>query len=114
MNRIAIAATILALAFASPVFASDVSQQPAGPGPDFKQRKAEMLKNLDERISGLQREKKCIQSANSPEDVRACRDKVRDARQKDREQQRKQREARAQSNQVPAQGGQVPQPQQGR
>lgn len=108
MTRVFVAAAVLFLAFASPVLASDVSQQPAGP-PDFKQRKAEMLKNLDERISGLQQDRKCIQAANTPDDIRVCRDKVRDAMQKNREQQRMPRNARGTGNQAPAQGSPAPQ-----
>lgn len=63
------------LLFAVSAFATDAAPQQKGPGPNFEQNKAEILKRIDQRISRNQEEKSCIQAAKNHDDVRACRDK---------------------------------------
>lgn len=69
---IAVAVSIL---FAVPVFAVDNAPQPKGPGPNFEQRKAEILKRIDGRIARNQEERACVQAAQNHNDIKACRDK---------------------------------------
>jgi len=70
------AAVVLSLAFAVSAFA-DERQPSNNPGQNFEQRKAEILKMMDERIAGIQEEKSCVQAAKSHEDLKACREKHR-------------------------------------
>lgn len=74
MKTIVSAAFIL-LIFVMPTFAADGERPPKAAGPNFEARKAEILKNIEERIERLQQMKICIQAAVSREDVRACREK---------------------------------------
>lgn len=74
MRRIIVSgAAVLSLVCAVPAFATDVSQTPAEPAPTFEQLKADHLKKIDERLNSLQKEKTCIQSAKTHEELRACR-----------------------------------------
>ncbi len=75
MKREVIAALALSLAFALPAFAAESNEPPKGTPPTFEQRKAQYLKNIDERSARLQEEKTCIQAAKSENDFRACRNK---------------------------------------
>ena len=75
MGKKAIAAVVLTLAFAAPVFAAGGDQPPMGTGPNFDQRKAEILKALDEQMSSLQEAKTCIQAAKNHDAIKACREK---------------------------------------
>ena len=68
-------AAIMWLCLAMPLFAFDGGPPRQGPGPNFQQRKAEMLKRIDERLIRLQQMKACIQAARNPDDAMACRDK---------------------------------------
>jgi hypothetical protein len=78
MKKTLIAAALLATAFTAPAWAAD-GNQPGGPPPqgDFKERKTQLLKRMDERIAGMQEERKCVQAAKSEDDLRSCRDKQR-------------------------------------
>ncbi len=62
-------AIAITLAFALPALA----QQARGPG--FEERKAEVLKHIDERIARNEQEKACVQAAMSHQDLMACKDK---------------------------------------
>ena len=75
MKRTAVVAAVLSLAFAAPVFAVGGGQPPMGPGPNFDQRKTEVLKKLNEQMSSLQEAKVCIQAAKNHDDMKACREK---------------------------------------
>ncbi len=70
-----IAAAVLSLAFAAPVFAADGGQPQQGQAPSFEQKQAEILKKIDARAAGLQDERSCVQAAKSLEDLKACKDK---------------------------------------
>ena len=43
-----------------------------GGGPNFEQRKAEVLKRIEERLASAQQMKACIQSAKTREDAKVC------------------------------------------
>ena len=87
MKRALIAASVLSLAFAMPAFAVE-SGQPAKevkdakgakaeqktPGDSLAQRKAGLLKRLDERIASMQQERKCIKAAKTQEEFGNCRE----------------------------------------
>jgi hypothetical protein len=75
MRITAIAAVVLSLAIAAPVWAAEGGQPPAGPAPNFDERKAEILKKLNEQMTSLQEAKSCIQAAKNHDDMRACREK---------------------------------------
>ena len=75
MKRTIIAAAVLSLAFAVPVFATEGGQPPKGQAPNFEQKQAELLKNIDARIASLQDDRACVQNAKSNEDLKACKDK---------------------------------------
>jgi hypothetical protein len=42
---------------------------------NFERQKAEILKNLDERLASVQQMKTCIQAAKNREDAKTCREK---------------------------------------
>jgi len=86
--KTAIIAMAASLLFAAMSFAADNAPQPKGPGPNFEQRKADILKRIDERIARSQEEKTCIQAANNQDDLKACRDKIRAEVQQQRPKQR--------------------------
>lgn len=46
-------------------------------GGNFEQKKAEQLKRVDERITHLQEERTCIQSASNHDTLKACHEKFR-------------------------------------
>jgi hypothetical protein len=77
MKRIVIAVAVLSLIVAAASFAADSGSAPKGAGMSFDERKAEVLKNLDSRMSFLQEEKACVQTAKNHDDLRACRQKHR-------------------------------------
>jgi len=76
MKRTFIAAAVLSLAFAVPVFASDGGQPQTGQAPTFEQRQAEILKIIDARAAGIQSERSCVHAAKTFDDLKACRDKA--------------------------------------
>ena len=75
MKRAFIAAALLSLAFAVSVFADDSGQPPQGQAPNFEQKQAEILKNIDTRIAGLQDDRVCVKAAKNHDDLKVCRDK---------------------------------------
>jgi len=108
MKRGLMAALVLAVAFAVPVWAADSGPAEQGAqvkggkpeqgaqvkggkqgqgAPDLKEQKAQIVKGLDERIAGLQKAKKCVQAAKTDADMQACRQQARggmDDRRRDR------------------------------
>jgi Spy/CpxP family protein refolding chaperone len=74
MKRATIAA-LISLLLVMPAFAIDGGGPPQGPGQNLEQRKAEILKRIDERLARLQQMKACIQRARTQDDARACREK---------------------------------------
>jgi hypothetical protein len=75
MKKTIIAAAVLSFALAAPAFAAGGDQPPMGTGPNFDQRKAEILKALDAQMSSLQEAKTCIQAAKNHDAIKACREK---------------------------------------
>jgi hypothetical protein len=75
-NRLILTAFTMLLAV--PAFAADNSSQPKGPGPNFEQHRAEILKRIDGRIARNQEEKSCVQAAKNHDDIKACRDKFKE------------------------------------
>lgn len=87
MKRALIAAAVLSLAFAAPVLAADAAKPAGKPaaegapapkagkeaGDNFGERKASLLKRIDDRINGMQNEKKCIKAAKNQDELRNCR-----------------------------------------
>ncbi|NTW65633.1 MAG: hypothetical protein HGB21_04860 [Nitrospirae bacterium] len=70
MKRAVIAAAVLSLVVAAAAFAADSEQAPKGQGMGFEERKADILKHLDTRMSSLQAEKACVQAAKNHWDDR--------------------------------------------
>jgi hypothetical protein len=66
---------VVTLMVAVPAFAVDNPPPQKGQGQNFEQRKAEIIKRIDERIARNQEEKTCVQGANNHNDLKACRDK---------------------------------------
>jgi len=79
-------AGILAMMFAAPAFAADdakpaqtapapvkMQKQPQQPV-SFEQRKADILKNIDNQTARLQKEKECVEAAKTMEDLMKCRE----------------------------------------
>ena len=77
MKKALIAAVALSLVLAVAAFAADSSQPGNVPVQNFDQRKADILKMLDERLASLQEAKTCIQAAKNNDDIKSCRDKHR-------------------------------------
>jgi hypothetical protein len=75
MRKTALAAAVLSLAFAAPVWAAGGGQPTTGPTPNFDERKAEVLKKVDEQMIILQEAKVCIKAAKNHDDLRTCREK---------------------------------------
>ena len=67
----AIVVAALSLTLAGSAFAVDSAQAPKG-GANLEQKRAEILKMLEE-------EKTCVQAAKSHDDLKVCRDKAREA-----------------------------------
>jgi hypothetical protein len=76
MKRPFIAAAVLSLAFAVPVFAADGGQPQQGQTLNFEQKQAEILKMIDARAAGIQDERSCVQAARNLDDLKVCRDKA--------------------------------------
>ena len=74
MKRTFIAAAVLSLAFAVPVFAADGGQQQQGQTPNFEQKQAEILKMIDARTASLQDDRACVQAAKKLDDLKVCKD----------------------------------------
>ena len=79
MKTALIAALFTGLCVTS-VFAADEK----GVGQNFETRKAEVLKNIDQRIVRNQEEKACVQSAANHDALKACREKFRAEMKSDR------------------------------
>jgi Spy/CpxP family protein refolding chaperone len=79
MKRALFAALLLSLALALPAFAVESNAPPnappKAPAANFDQRKAQILKHIDERNTKLQQEKDCVQAAKNDNDLKACREK---------------------------------------
>lgn len=75
MKKRFIPVMVLSLALVFPAFAAENEGQRKGAGPNFENRKAEVLKNIDERIDGMQQLKACVQAAKNHEDMKSCREK---------------------------------------
>jgi hypothetical protein len=75
MKRVLIAAAVLSLVVAAAAFAADSGQAPKGQSMSFEERKADILKHLDTRMSFLQEETACVQAARNHDDLKACRQK---------------------------------------
>jgi hypothetical protein len=66
-------AILLSLAFAVPAFAVEGGGQlPKDQAVSFEQRKADVLKNIDERMARMQEDKACVQAAANQEELKAC------------------------------------------
>jgi hypothetical protein len=74
MKRALFAAVLLSLMLVVPAFAVE-SASPKGSGPSFEEKKAQILKHIDERSAKLQQEKTCIGAAKDDNDLKACREK---------------------------------------
>ena len=85
MKRGVIAAAVLSLVVSAAAFAADSGTAPKGQGMSFEERKTDILRHLDTRISFLQGEKSCVQAAKSQDDLKICRDKHRSEMEKMRD-----------------------------
>ena len=74
MKRTFIAAAMLSLAFAVPVFAADGGQPQQWQTPNFEQKQAEILKMIDARTASLQNDRACVQAAKTLDDLKVCKD----------------------------------------
>lgn len=84
---------VLIFALGVPILA--YAQNPEGAKPQEKisieQRKAKIISSIDERIKMLQEEKACISAAQTPEDLRKCREKFKEGKKELREERKEQR-----------------------
>ena len=105
-----VTAVALTLALAVPAFAVEGVQPPKGPEPTYEQRKADILKRIDARISALQDERACVQATKNQDDLNACRDKFKAKAEQAREEMKKRNPQRRQQGpggpgeQAPAKG----------
>ena len=76
MKRTFIAAAVLSIVFAVPVFAADGGQPQTGQTQTFEQKQAEILKMIDARAAGIQDQRSCVQAAKNLDDLKVCRDKA--------------------------------------
>lgn len=119
MKRTAIATVLFSFVLAVPAFAAEGGQPPQGQGQTFEQRKAAILKMIDERIANIQEERGCVEAAKNDDDLKVCRDQSRARMEKEREGRRPlggQRGQRGPGGQGPGgqgQGIQAPPPHQG-
>ena len=66
---------VVLLAFTVPALAAGEDEKSVKSIPSFAERKAEVLKNLDNQILSLQETKTCIQAAKDHNAIKACREK---------------------------------------
>ena len=87
MIKGAVAAVVFSFIFTTSVFAAGdgKSQEPA---PSFEEKKAEVLKRLDEQMHNLQEAKTCVKAAKNHDDMKACRQKQMAERKKIQEEMR--------------------------
>jgi len=85
----------LVVIFALGVFVLVYAQNPEPAKPQEKlsieQRKAKIISLIDERINMLQEIKTCVSAAQTPEELRKCREKFREERKELRQEMRGQR-----------------------
>jgi|APFre7841882654_1041346.scaffolds.fasta_scaffold255285_2 hypothetical protein len=85
----------LVVIFASGVSILAYAQSPEGAKPQEKisieQRKANLISSIDERINMLQEVRTCVSAAQTPEDLRKCREKLRNERKESWEERKEQR-----------------------
>lgn len=93
MKRVWIAVALTGVCCMS-AFAVESAPKPERPSQDFGQLKGEILGRIEERIARGQEEKACVQAAQTPEELRACRDKFRPERQEARQARREGRQDR--------------------
>jgi hypothetical protein len=74
-RAIIVAAVVLSLVFAVSAIAIEGSQPLGETSPNFEKMKADRLKNLDDRMTNLQKEKVCVEAAKNQDDLTACRSK---------------------------------------
>jgi len=74
-------AAMLTGVFVTPVFAADGLNDPQKPVPSFEQTKTDILNHLDEKPGQNQALKACVQSAQSYDVLKACREKYAPRRQ---------------------------------
>ena len=70
-------ATALVSAIVASAFAADTVAKPERQDEKLEQKKAEVIQHIDERISNSLAEKACVQSAQTADGLRSCRDKYR-------------------------------------
>lgn len=85
----------LVVIFASGASILAYAQSPEGAKPQEKmsieQRKANLISSIDERINMLQEVRTCVSAAQTPEDLRKCREKLRNERKEPWEERKEQR-----------------------
>jgi len=82
--KTAIITAVLAGLFTIPAFAADSPTTTKSPGRGIEQKKAEILQHIQERITNSQAEMTCVKSAQSHDDLKACREKYRPQHKNDR------------------------------
>ena len=74
-RALAVAAAVLILASSGLALAAGDGGASQRPEPTFEQKKANILKILDQRMSKLLEEKACIDAAKNDEELNVCREK---------------------------------------
>jgi hypothetical protein len=85
MKRTVIATLLFSFLLAVPVFAAEGGQPPQGQGQTFEQKKAAILKMLDDRLANIQEDRACVEAAKNDDDLKACREKGKARLEKQRE-----------------------------
>ena len=73
--------------------APDRESRAGGSGQTVEQKKAEIMQHIEERITNSQAEKVCVQSAQSHDELKSCREKYRPKKLPDGNQQRDQQQS---------------------
>ena len=73
-KKTVILAAALSLALMGSAFAVDNGQSQKGPGPNFDQKKASIIKKLDERVKKTKEAQNCVQAAKTMDDLKVCRE----------------------------------------
>lgn len=80
--KTAFGAVLLAATISTHAMAADTTAVTKGQGQglSFDQKKAELIRHIDERIANSQLEKTCAQAATSLSELQSCREKYRPQR----------------------------------
>lgn len=80
MKKILLSAAVISFLLTGSAFAAEKPKAQNANANDFQATKNMIVKNLEERIDMLQREKACVEATKSDEDLNICREKFKEER----------------------------------